>query len=206
MNFSNTSPTRLDNQISFIVEIDKLKTVLRQTQLVDSSRQENTAEHSWHLAVMVMLLGEYTEPGTDLTRVLKMVLVHDIVEIDAGDTFAYDAAANQNKAEREEQAAARLFSLLPADQRDTVMALWQEFEAQATPEARFANALDRLQPLLLNYMTGGGTWKKAGVTLEKVQVRMAPIGKASPVLGDYVKRILEDSVAKGYIQSSAPEH
>jgi putative hydrolases of HD superfamily len=200
-----TDQTRLEAQIRFMVEIDKLKTVLRQTRLMDSSRQENTAEHSWHLAVMTLLLGEYAEPGTDLTRVLKMVLVHDIVEIDAGDTFAYDAVANQDKAEREERAATRLFGLLPADQGDMVMALWQEFEAQATSEARFANALDRLQPLLLNYMTGGGTWKKAGVTLEKVQARMAPIGKASKMLGDYVNHILEDSLAKGYIQPSAPE-
>ena len=193
---------RLEDQIRFIVEIDKLKTVLRQTQLMDGSRRENTAEHSWHLAVMAALLGEYAKTGTDMAHVVKMVLVHDIVEIDAGDTFAYDTAANQDKAEREEKAAARLFGLLPADQRDMVMELWHEFEAQTTPEARFANALDRLQPLFLNYFTGGGTWKKTGVTLDKVRVRMAPIGKASAVLGEYVERILQDSVAKGYIQPS----
>lgn len=194
------SNTRLEQQLAFIVEIDKLKTVLRQTRLIDESRQENSAEHSWHLAVMAALLGEYAEPGTDMSHVVKMVLIHDIVEIDAGDTFAYDAAANQDKEEREQRAAARLFGLLPTDQRDVVMNLWHEFEAQTTAEARFANALDRLQPLLLNYTTGGGTWKKAGVTLEKVRVRMAPIGNVSAALGAFVERILEDSVAKGYVQ------
>ncbi|MEP6984364.1 MAG: HD domain-containing protein [Chloroflexota bacterium] len=194
--------TRLAQQIAFVMEIDKLKTILRQTSLMDNSRRENSAEHSWHLAVMALTLGEYAEAGTDLTRVVKMVLVHDIVEIDAGDTFAYDAVGYTDKNEREEQAATRIFGLLPDEQRDELMALWHEFEAITTPEARFANALDRLEPLLGNYATGGGSWQKPGVTLAKIQKRMEPIGKVSAALGEYVQQILADSIAKGYIRES----
>ncbi len=194
--------TRLEQQITFIMEIDKLKTILRQTSLMDNSRRENSAEHSWHLAVMALTLGEYAPPHTDMTHVIKMVLVHDIVEIDAGDTFAYDAQGYTDKNEREEQAAARIFGLLPDEQRDQLTALWHEFEAVSTPESRFANALDRLEPLLGNYMTGGGSWHKAGVTLAKIQKRMEPIAAVSTELGDYVQHILDDSIAKGYIREA----
>jgi putative hydrolase of HD superfamily len=194
--------THLTQQIQFVMEIDKLKNVLRQTPLMDNSRRENSAEHSWHLAVMALTLGEYAEAGTDLTHVVKMVLIHDIVEIDAGDTFAYDTQGYTDKAEREEQAAARIFGLLPDAQRDELLTLWHEFEAVATPEARFANALDRLEPLLDNYVTGGGSWKKAGVTVAKVQKRMEPIGNVSAALGEYVQQILTESVAKGYLRES----
>ncbi len=194
--------TRLAQQIAFVMEIDKLKTILRQTTLMDNSRRENSAEHSWHLAVMALTLGEYAEAGTDLARVVKMVLVHDIVEIDAGDTFAYDTQGYTDKNEREQRAAARIFGLLPDEQRDELLALWHEFEAITTAEARFANALDRLEPLLGNYATGGGSWQKAGVTLAKVQKRMEPIANVSPELGAYVQQILADSVAKGYIRKS----
>ena len=192
----------LAQQIAFVIEIDKLKTILRQTPLMDDSRRENSAEHSWHLAVMALTLGEYAEPGTDLAQVVKMVLVHDIVEIDAGDTFAYDTQGYTDKNEREERAANRIFGLLPDAQRDEIMALWHEFEAISTPEARFANALDRLEPLLGNYTTGGGSWKKAGVTLAKVQKRMEPIANVSAALGAYVQQILSESVAKGYLRES----
>ena len=194
--------THLTQQIQFVMEIDKLKNVLRQTPLMDNSRRENSAEHSWHLAVMALTLGEYAEPGTDLTHVVKMVLIHDIVEIDAGDTFAYDTQGYTDKAEREERAAARIFGLLPDAQRDELLTLWHEFEAVATPESRFANALDRLEPLLDNYVTGGGSWKKAGVTLAKVQKRMEPIGNVSAALGEYVRQILTESVSKGYLRES----
>lgn len=194
--------TPLAQQIAFVMEIDKLKTVLRQTTLMDQSRRENSAEHSWHLAVMALTLSEYAEPATDLTHVVKMLLVHDIVEIDAGDTFAYDAQGYTDKAEREELAASRIFGLLPDAQRDELLALWHEFEAIVTPEARFANALDRLEPLLGNYITGGGSWKKPGVTLPKVQKRMEPIGNVSQALGEYVQQILAESVAKGYLRES----
>src|SRR5262249_50705513 len=147
---------RLARQIAFIIEIDKAKQVLRQTLLMDGSRLENDAEHSWHLAVMALLLAEYAGEAVDLLRVLKMVLIHDLVEIDAGDTFVYDVEALATRREREERAADRIFGLLPADVEEEFRALWEEFEAQATPEARFAAALDRLQPLLHNYHTGGG--------------------------------------------------
>ncbi len=191
---------RLTQQIQFVMEIDKLKSILRQTSLMDNSRRENSAEHSWHLAVMALTLGDYAEPNTDLTRVVKMVLVHDIVEIDAGDTFAYDAQGYIDKEEREQQAATRIFGLLPHDQRDELLALWHEFEAVTTPESRFANALDRLEPLLGNYANGGGSWQKPGVTLTKIQKRMEPIADVSSELGDYVQQILADSLAKGYIR------
>jgi putative hydrolase of HD superfamily len=191
--------TRLAQQIQFVMEIDKLKTILRQTSLMDNSRRENSAEHSWHLAVMALTLGDYAEPETDLMHVIKMVLVHDIVEIDAGDTFAYDAQGYTDKEEREQRAAARIFGLLPDDQRDELLALWHEFEAITTPESRFANALDRLEPLLCNYAIGGGSWKRPDVTLAKIQKRMEPIANVSAALGDYVQQILTDSIAKGYI-------
>ncbi|MCA0456074.1 MAG: HD domain-containing protein [Chloroflexi bacterium] len=194
--------SRLEQQIAFISEIDKLKTILRQTPLMDNSRRENSAEHSWHLAVMALTLAEYAEPGTDITRVVKMVLIHDIVEIDAGDTFAYDTQGYVDKADREELAAARIFGLLPDDIRDSIMALWREFEAIATPEARFANALDRLEPLIGNFAAGGGSWKKAGVNLPKVQKRMEPIGAVSPALGEYVQHIIAQAVERGYILES----
>lgn len=196
------SLSRLEQQIAFVTEIDKLKTILRQTPLMDNSRRENSAEHSWHLALMALILGEYAEAGTDLIHVVKMVLVHDIVEIDAGDTFAYDVQGYTDKAEREELAAARIFGLLPDDQRDDIMALWREFEAITTPEARFANAIDRLEPLISNFVTGGGSWKKPGVTLPKVQKRMEPIGSVSPALGEYVQHILAQAVEKGYVRES----
>src|SRR5260370_16359555 len=156
---------RLDDQLRFIKEIERLKTVLRQSPLVDASRRENSAEHSWHLAVMAVTLGEYAPPGTDLNRVLTMVLLHDIVEIDAGDTFLYATDAVIAEAERAERAAAdRIFALLPADQAAALRAVWMEFEDRRTPAARFARALDRLQPMLANYHTAGGTSRAHGRT------------------------------------------
>ena len=151
---------RLRKQIEFIVEIDKLKHVLRQSALIHDRRRENDAEHSWHLGVMAMLLAEYVrEDSVDILKVMKMVLIHDLVEIDAGDTFAYDELGYEDKEERELQAAERIFSLLPSDQAGKMWELWQEFEEKQTPEARFAASLDRLQPLLLNYQHQGAYWK-----------------------------------------------
>src|SRR5947208_2735639 len=175
-------PSRLTQQLQFVVEIDKLKQILRQTSLIDGSRRENSAEHSWHLALMALLLAEYAGDVVDLLRVVKMVLIHDLVEIDAGDTFCYDAQANLSKDEREQAAAARIFGMLPGDQRREVQTLWEEFEAGATPVARFANALDRLQPLLHNYHTEGGTWRRYGITRDAVLRRMAPIQSGAPAL------------------------
>ena len=153
---------RLLAQVSFITEIDKLKTIQRQTLLLDGSRQENDAEHSWHLAMMVVVLAEYSNRPIDVARVVKMVLVHDVVEIDAGDTFAYDEGAHHDKEAREQTAADRLFGLLPKDQAMEMRALWDEFEAGETADAQFANAVDRMQPVLHNALTGGKQWLKHG--------------------------------------------
>lgn len=192
--------TRLRQQMDFIVEIDKLKQVFRQNLLMDGSRRENDAEHSWHLAVMACLLEEYADEPVDLVRVLKMVLLHDLVEIDAGDTFCYDEEAGLDKAEREKAAAERIYTLLPEDQRDEYLALWQEFEERRTPEARFAICLDRLQPMLHNYLTQGGTWVKYRVPLTKVRERMEEVKAASTVLGDFLEELIADAVAQGFLK------
>ncbi|KAM3099503.1 HD domain-containing protein [Phormidesmis sp. 146-12] len=196
--------TRLHDQLRFIVEIDKLKHVLRQTSLIDKSRRENDAEHSWHLAMMAIVLSEYAAQTVDLVRVLKMVLIHDLVEIDAGDTFCYDEQGTETQADRERQAADRIFGLLPFDQTTELRSLWEEFEAKQTSDAQFAAALDRIQPVLHNYYTQGGTWKKAGVTIEKVRKRIAPIAKGAPILAQFVDELIQDAVEKGYLASETP--
>jgi putative hydrolase of HD superfamily len=191
---------RLAKQIEFIVEIDKIKHVFRKTLLINGSRYENDAEHSWHLAIMAILLSEYSNAkDLDVPRVLKMVLVHDIVEIDAGDTFCYDEKGALDKREREEKAADRIFNILPADQAREIRDLWEEFEECRTPEAKFANSLDRLQPLLHNYKTCGRSWKKHGISKERVIERNKPIQKGSRQLWAYVEKMIEDSVDKGYL-------
>lgn len=194
------SDSRLSQQIQFIVEIDKLKGILRQTPLADGSRRENSAEHSWHLAMMALVLVEYVPPEVDLLRALKMLLLHDLVEIDAGDVFCYDEQANQNKAERESLAAARLFGLLPQAQGAELQGIWQEFEAFETPTARFAVALDRLQPLLLNQQNQGGTWKMHGITQNQVLDRMAPVKEGAPTLWALVEQVIQECIAAGYLQ------
>lgn len=190
---------RAERQLRFILEIDALKRVLRQTLLTDGSRRENSAEHSWHLALMAPLLAEYAATPVDLLRVIKMLLVHDVVEIDAGDAFAYDAGANEGKEERERRAARRIFGLLPDEQGAELLALWEEFEAAATPEARYAIALDRLQPLLHNSRTQGGTWRIHGVRRDQVLRRMQPIREATPALWPLVERVLDEVEAAGYL-------
>ena len=190
---------RLDQQFEFVIEIDKLKQVLRQTAIMGGERRENSAEHSWHLGVMALTLAEYAGDAVEILRVVRMLLVHDLVEIDAGDTFCYDAQANLSKAAREQAAAARIFGLLPADQGRELHALWEEFEAGETAEARFANALDRLQPLLHNYHNQGGTWRAHGITRDAVLRRMAPIQEGAPRLWPYVMQIVEASCVAGYI-------
>jgi putative hydrolase of HD superfamily len=191
---------RLAAQIRFILEIDKLKSVLRRTSLLDSSRRENSAEHSWHLAVMAVLLAEYGPKGIDLTRVIKMILVHDVVEIDAGDTFCYDQTGIADQNERERRAADRLFALLPADLGGELRAMWEEFDARSTPEARFAAALDRLQPVLLNYTAGGGTWREHRVTRGQVVARNQPMGEGAPDLWEFARSLIEDAAARGIIE------
>jgi putative hydrolase of HD superfamily len=191
---------RFDQQLRFVVEIDKLKRVLRQTTLMDATRNENSAEHSWHLALMAVLLAEYAPQRVDLARVVRMVLVHDIVEIDAGDTFCYDAEANLDKEERERRAAERIFGLLPGDQGTELREVWEEFEGMETPEARFANALDRLQPLLHNLHNGGGTWRIHGVAREQVLARMRPIEVAMPELWPFVEGALARAAREGWVR------
>ena len=197
---SASSPAdRVARQLGFLVELDKLKCILRQTTLMDGSRRENSAEHSWHLAMLAILLGEYAGEPVDPLRVVKMVLVHDVIEIDAGDTFCYDADANLDRAERETRAAERLFGLLPADQGGEMRALWEEFEEGATPEARFAVALDRLQPLLQNFHNQGGTWRLHGITRSRVLARMDPIRTGAPELWPAVERMIGEACAAGWV-------
>ncbi len=197
---SGSTSERLARQIAFIVEIDKAKQVLRQTELMDGSRCENDAEHSWHLALMAIVLAEHArEPKLDISRVVQMALVHDLVEIDAGDTFVYDLAAHAGKEERELRAAERIFNLLPLDSAREMRALWDEFEAGDTPEARFARSLDRLQPVLHNYHTRGGGWKRHGVSAQRVRERNAPIAEGAPALWEYTRTLIDDAVARGFI-------
>lgn len=192
---------RLVQQLHFILEADKLKHVHRRSYLADSSRVENAAEHSWHLALMALVLAEHADEEVNLLRVIQMVLVHDIVEIDAGDTYLYDEVANNDKAEREALAAARLFGLLPPDQALALHALWEEFEARETGDARFANALDRLMPLLHNYHSSGIAWKEHGIRSDQVRERLAVMGDGAVGLWTYAQTIIEAAVAEGLLGS-----
>ena len=191
---------RLAKQVTFLVEADKLKSVVRRTPLVDLSRLENSAEHSWHLVLVIMVMREYGASDIDWMRVMEMVTVHDLVEIDAGDVSAYDTGALAAKAAREQAAADRIFGLLPPDQRDHFRRLWDEFEAHATPEARFANAVDRLQPLLQNAHASGGSWR--GQTLVRAQIlhRMAPIEASLPDVWPHVLHVVESFCAAGVLR------
>lgn len=190
---------RLCRQLQFIVEIDKLKTVLRQSYLMDAERRENSAEHSWHLAMMAVVLAEHADEEFDLCHALRMLLLHDIVEIDAGDTYCYDEQAASDKEERECRAADRIFGVLPEDQAGALRELWNEYEARATPEARFAMALDRLMPLLHNYYTEGKSWREHSISRDQVLAHNACIGDSSDRLWQSVTWILDDAVAKGYL-------
>jgi putative hydrolase of HD superfamily len=193
---------RLRQQIDFILEIDRLKEITRRTYLASGNRRENTAEHSWHLAMLVMVLAEYAAEPIDVGHTMKLVLVHDIVEIDAGDTFAYDARGNSSKSERETAAADRIFGLLPPDQANRMRALWDEFEARATPEARFANVVDRLMPMLHNFYTDGKGWSEHGVTIDRVIERNQTIvAEGAPALWDFVEHLLKVAIAKGYLKA-----
>ena len=190
---------RLRQQIAFVVEIDKMKSIYRQSYITPGDRNETDAEHSWHLAVMALLLAEHTDVAVDPIRALKMVLIHDLVEIDAGDTYCYDQQGLQDKAEREDKAAERLFGMLPPDQAAEFTALWQEFEARVTPEARFADALDRLQPLLLQYHTRGRSWQEHGITSDKVVERNRRTREISQDLAELVDEIIEESIHNGFL-------
>ncbi len=193
------SEERLRHQIEFVLEIDKLKSVLRQSYLLSGKRRENSAEHCWHTAVMALVLAEHAREPVDVLRAACLLLVHDIVEIDAGDTYCYDDEAAADKAEREQAAADRLFGMLPADQVGELRRLWDEFEAGATREARFARALDRLMPLLHNYHTQGRSWKEHGITSAQVLEHNAEVSAGSEDLWRFVQELVEDAVAKGYL-------
>ena len=190
---------RLERQLAFLIEIDKLKDVVRRNYLAHGGRRENTAEHSWHLAMAALVLAEHAEEPVDLERVLPMLLVHDLVEIDAGDTYCYDPVAHLDKAERERCAADRLFALLPAEQGAELRELWEEFEERATPDARFANAVDRLMPVLHNYHSEGRAWREHGVDAGQVLERNRPIGEGSAALWQKVRAAIEDAVERGLL-------
>lgn len=190
---------RLTQQIQFVLELDRLKQILRQTRLTDNSRRENSAEHSWHLAMMAIALYEYAPEPLDIHRVIQLLLLHDVVEIDAGDTFCFDPLGNQNKSERELRAAERIFGLLPADLATSFRALWDEFEAGETPEARFARALDCLQPFLHNLQTQGGTWQQHGITRDRVLQRMQAVQIGAPALWEFVQQNIHQAITAGYL-------
>ena len=194
---------RLAEQINFVLEIDQLKTILRQTPIGDDSRQENTAEHSWHLALAAIVLAEHANEPVDIGRVVEMLLVHDLVEIDAGDTFVYLAMDEAGRADQEalEQAGAdRIFGLLPPDQGARLRAVWDEFESKSSPEARFAKAVDRLQPMLLNRLAGGGSWSKHAITADRTHHLIeSTIPGGSTVLAAFAHGLIEDAVAEGLL-------
>jgi putative hydrolases of HD superfamily len=203
----NWNNARLTGQIEFLVEVDKLKNVLRRTFLIDKSRNENVAEHSWHISLMALLMKEHADnPHMDLYRVIRMLLLHDLVEIDAGDTFAYDEQGYLDKEERENAAAQRLFGMLPHDQRDEWMVLWREFEDGITYESRYAAAIDRLHPVILNYYTGGASWQKNRIVRSQVIKRMAPIQTVSETLWTFTLELLQRAVDNGILlNDTVPE-
>ena len=191
---------RIEQQFEFIKEIDGLKKIGRQTYLRDASRKENDAEHSWHLAVMALLLQEYANEEVDVLRVISMVLVHDMVELDAGDTYAYDEAGNATKREREVAAAERIFHILPKDQAVFFRGLWDEFEEAETPEAKFAHTLDNIQPMMLNDATGGKAWREHQVKLSQVLNRQKKTAEGSEILWEYAREnMLAKNVKEGVI-------
>jgi putative hydrolases of HD superfamily len=194
------STIRLEQQLAFLVEADKLKNILRRTTLTDASRRENTAEHSWHLALAAIVLAEYSATPIDLPRVLRMLIVHDMVEIDAGDTFAFDKQGNATKKDREQRAAVRIFGLLPEEMGRDLRELWEEFEANATPDACFANAVDRVGPFLQNKSTEGGTWRTHKLPREEVLARMDPIRTALPGIWPVVLNTINEFYSAGNLR------
>src|SRR5699024_1127829 len=191
---------RLKKQMEFLLEVDKLKFINRQTYLSDGKRKENDGEHYWHLALMAVLLPEYYNEEIDLVKVITMVLIHDIVEIDAGDTYAYDAVGNQSKREREVKAADRIFNILPEDQAEKLRRLWEEFEAYETPEAKFAHVCDNVQPLMLNDATDGLAWREHEVKKSQVLQRNRRTGEGSQVMMEYINQILDKNVESGNLR------
>ena len=187
-------------QIEFIKEIDKIKYIQRRTKLFNSDRNENDAEHSWHLAMMAIVLSEYSDVKIDLLKVIKMVLIHDIVEIDAGDTFIYDQNKNHENTEEELISAKRIFGILPEEQASEFIEIWTEFEEGISNEAKFAKSMDRLEPLLQNTSNNGGTWKEFGVKYKTVYDKKKTIRNGSKELWNYAEKLIEDSVDKGILE------
>ncbi|MDE5897763.1 MAG: HD domain-containing protein [Treponemataceae bacterium] len=190
---------RLDAQLRFAAEIDKMTGVLRHTLLLDKSRRENDAEHSWHVAAMALLFAEYAREAPDVGRAVKMLVVHDLVEIYAGDTFAFDAEANSGKVEREARAADKLFSQLPPEQGAGIRALWEEFDRMDTPDSQYAACMDRLQPFLHNTLTDGHTWGKSGTTRAMVEARMEPVRRFLPGVWSWVQKNIDNGIRRGWI-------
>lgn len=191
---------RLKKQFDFIVEADKVKSILRVNLLTGHKRRENDAEHSWHIALMAPLLMEYIEDEVDILKVMRMLIIHDLVEIDAGDTYAYDAKGYEDKKERELAAANRIFNILPEDQAKEIFDLWNEFEEEKTLEARYASCMDRLQPFILNYCTDGESWIDHGITKAQVMKRIGLIKETSPGLWEMVLDLLNSAIEKGWIK------
>ncbi|EGQ7767692.1 HD domain-containing protein [Vibrio parahaemolyticus] len=193
---------RLEKQLALLIELDKLKSVLRRTRVKSAEgRLENSGEHSWHVALMAVLMEEHANAPVDICRVMKMLLIHDVVEIDAGDTFVYDTAASKEQAEKEIKAAERLFGMLPTDQGQELLALWQEFEAAQSDDAKYAKALDRLIPMLLNYHNNGQSWKENSVTREQALTINKRIEFGSVTLWDKANELIEEATEKGWLKS-----
>ena len=191
---------RFEQQMKFILEIDKVKNVFRQTYLADGNRKENHAEHSWHMAIMAFLLKEYAQEEVDIMIVVLMVLIHDLVEIDAGDTYAYDLDGLQTKREREVKAAERIFGLLPKDQEEQFRELWDEFEAYESAEAKYAHMLDNFQPLMLNDALDGKSWKEHKVKKSQIYSRNAKTMEGSEKIWEYMKDLVQKNIDRGNIQ------
>lgn len=199
--FISSGMERLDQQLKFTAEIDKMTSILRRTMLIDKSRRENDAEHSWHIAVMALLFEEYVSEPVDIGHVVKMCVVHDLIEIYAGDTFAYDVKGNLDKAEREEKAADRLFALLPEEQGAYIRALWEEFDGMETADSKYAACLDRIQPFFHNTLTEGHTWVESGTTdRAAVEKRMSIVKKFMPSVYPWVEKNIDNAIAKGWLK------
>ena len=195
-----TFSDNLLQQLNFIREIDKVKYIQRKTKLFNSDRNENDAEHSWHLALMAIVLAEHANEPIDILKVVKMVLIHDIVEIDAGDTFLYDTQKSHVNTDEERLAAERIFGMLPKEQANDLIAIWEEFEAGETKEAKFAKAMDRLEPLLQNTSNNGGTWKEFGVSYDKVYQKKSVIREGSETIWNYAENLINESVKNGFLE------
>lgn len=195
----NDPKVRFQKQINFLIEIDKVKTIFRKTRIFTDKRYENDAEHGWHMGLMALILAEYSNDTIDIAKVVKMALIHDLVEIDVGDTYLY-AEHQEDKVQKERKCAERIFGLLPPDQRDEFLALWEEFEAKATSEAKFAGSMDRLGPVMQNYFDNGHAWKIHNVTSDKVRKVNRQIEKGSKAIWEYVESLIDESIEKGHLR------